>query len=313
MMGDAGRRCYPDGMSAKKFYCLPSISVVDIVGADSIAIVHNLTTNDVKKLSLGESCESFVTEVRGKIVGHVMVVAIENGLRLVGPFGQSEAIAAHADRYTIREDATPTIRDDEFSAIVIPPDGADAAFSAASDSAHRVVVPWAGADSALLLVSQAKLADETERLAASGWEQNDESAFHALRVVSGFPWYGTDLTDKNLPQEADRDADAISFTKGCYLGQETVARLDALGQVQKKLVLWAIEGALPNVGTELEFDGKTVARLTSVSTTSETSAIAIAMTRRSHFDPGKSAKLDSGHVATTIPLPSSHNGVGDPN
>lgn len=63
----------------------------------------------------------------------------------------------------------------------------------------------------------------------------DPSRFEALRIEAGTPVFGRDITTATLPQEADRDARAISFTKGCYLGQETVARLDAMGHVNKIL------------------------------------------------------------------------------
>ena len=56
------------------------------------------------------------------------------------------------------------------------------------------------------------------------------------RVEAGTPYYGPDINDKNLPQEISRDSRAISFVKGCYLGQETVARIDALGHVNRTLV-----------------------------------------------------------------------------
>ena len=56
-----------------------------------------------------------------------------------------------------------------------------------------------------------------------------------IRIESGTPRFGVDITDENLPQEVARDNRAISFTKGCYLGQETVARIDALGHVNRKL------------------------------------------------------------------------------
>ena len=61
-------------------------------------------------------------------------------------------------------------------------------------------------------------------------------AIEARRIEAGFPWYGPDISEKNLPQELARDQRAISFTKGCYLGQETVARIDALGHVNQTLV-----------------------------------------------------------------------------
>ena len=63
----------------------------------------------------------------------------------------------------------------------------------------------------------------------------DLAAFETLRIEAGTPLFGVDFNDNNLPQEVGRDDRAISFTKGCYLGQETVARIDALGHVNQQL------------------------------------------------------------------------------
>ena len=73
-------------------------------------------------------------------------------------------------------------------------------------------------------------------LANAGAVPADLAAFEMARLEAGTPLYDRDITEKNLPQEVNRDAHAISFTKGCYLGQETVARIDALGHVNRVLV-----------------------------------------------------------------------------
>jgi folate-binding protein YgfZ len=298
-------------MNERKFFVIPRLSVIDVQGNDAATIVHNLTTNEVRALELDEGRETFVTDVRGKTLGHVVVFRSEGSLRLIGPAGQSERIVEHLDRYTIREDATPTIRDQDFVGVILPAKLAvDLAqplvqsprlFHARIDLADFPVdlygCGWLGEGTGLLLVEasnqEALIQDLGEQLSASG---SDEPSFHWARTVARFPWYGIDLTEANLPQEADRDAVAISFTKGCYLGQETVARLDALGQVQKKLVAWSIEGGVPAVGTTLQADGKTVGRLTSVAAQAGDGALAIGPARRSHFDPGSTATTadDSG-------------------
>ena len=76
-----------------------------------------------------------------------------------------------------------------------------------------------------------------------------------LRIEHQTPWFGMDASDANLPQELRRDEQAISFTKGCYLGQETVARIDALGHVNQHLVGLRLN-AEARPGTELSLDGK---------------------------------------------------------
>ena len=76
-------------MNSTTCYRLDSVTVVDIVGVDAAKIIHNLTTNEVTRLGSGRGCESFVTDVRGKTLGHVLVFATEDGLRLIGAGGQS--------------------------------------------------------------------------------------------------------------------------------------------------------------------------------------------------------------------------------
>ena len=85
------------------------------------------------------------------------------------------------------------------------------------------------------------------------WEDRSRiQRFDAARIEAGMPLFGVDFDDSNLPQEVGRDAEAISFTKGCYLGQETVARIDALGHVNQRIVGVRFSGTeVPAVGTEL--------------------------------------------------------------
>jgi folate-binding protein YgfZ len=79
------------------------------------------------------------------------------------------------------------------------------------------------------------------------------AALEAVRLEAQWPWWGVEISEANLPQEIGRDAEAISFRKGCYLGQETIARLDALGHVNQQLRWLRLEGAadVPAVGTPL--------------------------------------------------------------
>jgi folate-binding protein YgfZ len=298
-------------MTTSNLYRIDRLCVVDVGGKDADKIVHNLTTNEVKPLRRGEGRETFVTDVRGKTLAHLCLFRRPEQLRMIGPAGPSDAIASHIDRYTILEDATATIQDDDWVGFILPPDSDGAAqIQGVCDlpESHASADPlpcgewqwkdftgsvyrtrWLGEGTNVLLVDR-KAADAfTESIRASGVHVGDETEFHAARILAGFPWHGVDLNEANLPQEADRDALAISFTKGCYLGQETVARLDALGQVQKKLVRWRIHETNPPAGTELKSGEKVVGRLTSV-TADATGAVAIGMARRSHFDPGSTAE-----------------------
>jgi folate-binding protein YgfZ len=116
-----------------------------------------------------------------------------------------------------------------------------------------------------------------------------------MRLETGTPLYGVDFDDDNLPQEVGRNEQAISFTKGCYLGQETVARIDALGHVNQQLVGVRFDGeAIPTVGTELTSGGAVAGRVTSATYSPLLEApLAIAMVRHKFLPTG--TRLDSAN------------------
>ena len=118
-------------------------------------------------------------------------------------------------------------------------------------------------------------------------------AFHSARIEAGFPLYGTDFGHENLPQEIGRDAQAISFTKGCYLGQETVARIDALGHVNRRLVgVRFTTTSVPQPPLELRLDEAVVGHVTSTAYSPRLKApLGLAIVRREASEPG--AKLAS--------------------
>jgi folate-binding protein YgfZ len=113
-------------------------------------------------------------------------------------------------------------------------------------------------------------------------------AFETARIESGMPRYGVDFNEENLPQEVGRDREAISFTKGCYLGQETVARIDALGHVNQRLAGVRFFGSgVPSGGTELAREGRIVGSVTSAAFSPKLDApLALAMVRREANSPG---------------------------
>ncbi len=297
--------------------------MLDLVGKDAAAILHNLTSNEIKSLVVGgPGVETFITNVKGKCIGHVLAFRTEEGYRLIGAAGQSDAIAQQMDRYTIREDATPQVLDDQFDACLVVNGNRCEVLSyqqigAGDVQLHAYGVPWFGSDEArggmLILSTKAHhLSWDTlaETLSHAGVLQASDAFaaldgtsanthFHALRIAAAYPWFGIDFDDSHLPQEVNREPETISFKKGCYLGQETIARLDALGQVQKKLVQWSIEnlpeGCLPEVDTKLFADGeKLVGRLTSIAQEilldqENGRTLAIGFARRSHFELGATA------------------------
>jgi folate-binding protein YgfZ len=142
------------------------------------------------------------------------------------------------------------------------------------------------------------------KLHAAGARQCLLEALEALRIEHGFPLYGRDLTDKSLPQELARDDSAISFVKGCYLGQETVARIDALGHVNKLLVGVSFWGdQVPPDGMELTADGQMIGSVTSATYSPRLRRpLALAYVRHGFAKPGATLGSQWGN-AEVVRLP----------
>lgn len=300
------------------YFSLNDLTILDIVGTDAVQVLNNLCTADVKLLQTGSGVETFVTEVRGRTVGHGCLYKLADRLRFIGARDQAPTLLAHIDRYIIREDAQPSDTSATFCSVLITADGAEqlaaqwgltpgtpphltlAAGPAELQDLTVYQVPWTGPQDWLCVAPADSREAVTAALAPLQIPAGDLHSFHTRRILAGFPWFGVDVDETNLPQEADRNEAAISFTKGCYLGQETVARLDALGQVQKKLVRWQLQTTAPvAAGTELTSDGKKVGKVTSAVPVDD-HTVALGYARRSHFDAGSQADCN-GVAAVVLP------------
>jgi folate-binding protein YgfZ len=284
---------------------LPRWTTVQLTGADRVSFLHNMCTNDIKSLQVGQQCEAFLTDVKGKIVGHVVVFALADELLVVSVPAQAERIITSLGRYIIREDVQLTDESARFHwALMVGP--------SVAESQRRLTASGAaplGGDRTLVMVPCSQVwcggswvggTSPQEAHAVSG--SDDEHLWHALRIESGWPLFGVDFDGFNLPQEVGRDAQAISFRKGCYLGQETVARIDALGHVNKRLCTVRLEGEAA-AGDELFAGDQAVGCVTSASYSPTLDAwLALAMVRRGHNDPG--ARLACrDQPADVIPTP----------
>jgi tRNA-modifying protein YgfZ len=125
-------------------------------------------------------------------------------------------------------------------------------------------------------------------LKGAGAVDCSHAAYDALRIEAGFPLFGHDITAQNLPQEVSRDSRTISYTKGCYLGQETVARIDALGHVNRNLVRLRFLGSqIPPIGASLLAGEDSVGTVTSAAWSPHfQSPLALGYVRRGFNTPG---------------------------
>ncbi len=254
---------------------------IELTGADRATFLHNLCTNAVRDLAPGSGCEAFLLNVKGHVIGHVWIFVSPHSIVLETVPGQGERIGAHLDRYLIREDVQIFDRSAEWSEVLLAGAkaedllarlgvhvGADRLAHGAGQLDERPVwvrrVDFLGPSGFLVAGLRGNMKEVKRAFVNAGAVECGADVAETARIESGTPWYGLDITDENLPQEVDRDRLAINFTKGCYLGQETVARIDALGHVNRVLKGIKFMGEdVPAVGTELQVDGKTVGKVTS--------------------------------------------------
>jgi folate-binding protein YgfZ len=287
---------------------------VRITGADRVRFFHGFCTNDIQRLPVGAGCEAFLTNVKGKVVGHVFVFCGDRDLILETTPGQAESIIRHLDRYVVREDVQFADLQTRVAELFVAGPRSEAALAeligAASPAemlAHQTGhvsgvpisvrrVPLAAVPAFFLSYPVERHTEVQQRLGEAGARPCGPEVFEIVRVEAGFPWYGRDIHEDCLPQEVNRDAQAISFTKGCYLGQETVARIDALGHVNRKLagVRWYGSEMLQS-GQELTVAGQSIGRVTSAVWSPRTrTVLALAYLRHGFDQPGARLETTSG-------------------
>ena len=280
-----------------------------VAGPDAAKFLHNLTTNDVKRLQVGQGCEAFVTSPQGKTLGYVTLHARPDSILLrADPDGLAGALP-HLRKYGIFDDVAledTSATTSEFhvvgpgasdwlarAGVIAPEEKELASVSAALDGRDVLVIRESptGRPGFTLIATAADAPALAEALRGAGLVELEPETFEALRIEAGTPVYGREVGEKNLPQEIARDDRTISFVKGCYLGQETVARLDALGHVNKILkgLRFRPGDPVPPAGTALEADGKVVGSVASAAfSPGWGAAVGLGIVRVSHAEPGRS-------------------------
>jgi folate-binding protein YgfZ len=284
---------------------------IELTGDDRAKFLHNLCTNEVRKLPPRAGCEAFLCDARGHVLFHIFIFCRPESLVVETMPGEGARLLAHLDRYLIREQVALADRSPETCELLVAGPLAAAtigklaanalpterlgndAIELAGCTAIVVQMDWIGVEGYLLIGDRADGAKLWQALQAAGARPCGAEALETARIEAGFPWYGVDISDKNLPQEVARDAQAISFVKGCYIGQETVARIDALGHVNKSLVGVKFLGKeIPQPGAGLKAGEQAVGEVTSACFSPRFNApLALAYLRRGHNQPG--AKLES--------------------
>ena len=267
------------------------LAVLAVTGKDRVSWLNGLLTCDLVKRAPDAAVYGLAVGRNGRVLADARVVFDEAGERLLVavPAIVAEALRAHLDHYLVMEDATIAPRTDAFVVWELHgPRSGEALLAALAAGALGGRVDRTGLGGAMVL---AQVDEEREVAAALAGTATvgDAAAWEAVRLERAVPRFGVDFDDRTYPQEAGLEKTAVSFDKGCYLGQEVVCMLQMRGHVKRKLAALVIEAvAAPPVGAVVtDPAGASVGEVTSA-TTSPTvgKAVALAMLKRAQAEPG---------------------------
>jgi tRNA-modifying protein YgfZ len=249
-------------------------------GETRLDLIHRMSTQAVKNLQNGEGAATVLTTDIGRIIDRLILYATRDKVYALTGEQNADNVARYLMRFVFFNDdfhiedlsadtavfavygqgAQKLLAEVGFSEVDLPlHHWRQADLDGATAYLHRTD-PVAGDGYYVTCVMADKTAVQ-ERLLAAGITPASEEAFEALRIEAGLPRFGRELTDAYIPLEANLWAD-VSFTKGCYIGQEIIARMESRGRMAKKLVtLRASEPLEP--GADITADGKKVGTITS--------------------------------------------------
>jgi folate-binding protein YgfZ len=284
-----------------------------LTGPDAKAFLQGQLTNDIEGLEPGRGCYAAFLTHKGKMLGDLRVLDLGDELLLSCERVALQPLFNLIRRFKLASDVELHKRTREMGELsLIGPDarriaGADRLGPEEHDNARGEI----GGHPVVLVATDVGVdvfcdAERTEgvrgALMAAGARHASEEDAEVVRVELGRPRYGVDLDDGVIPQEAGLNDRAVSFTKGCYVGQETVARLHYRGKPNRHLRgLRLSEPVEP--GTPLRLGEKEVGRVTSAVVSPNHGPIALAIVRREAAPGDTLAAGDDGVTATVSELP----------
>jgi aminomethyltransferase len=261
-------------------------------GRDRARLLHNITTNEVKSLAPGAGCYAFLLSPQGRIQADLLLFCFEDHFLIETEPELREKVLQHIRRYIVADQVELEDAAARIGEAALEGPGAAAVLASLdapvplADYAHA---PWGTATVASasltgqpgfrLFCPAAETAGLIRRLQSAGAKPATPKDCRIVRVENGKPRYGEDILETSLPQETGQ-MHAVSFSKGCYLGQEIVERIRARGHVNRRLRLVALPGVEPAPpGSLLQVDGKPAEVASSVYSPRAGMAIALVYVR----------------------------------
>ncbi len=286
-----------------------------LTGTEAKSFLQGQVSNDVESLEPGRGCYATFLTPKGKMLGDLRILDAGHELLLDTERVALQELFNMIRRFSIGYDVQLHKRTLESGLLsLLGPEaeagaGAGATGLGPTEHAHvaaeiegipvRLIRTDLGVD---VLCAAADTAAVTAALTARGAQPISEAVADCVRVEHGRPRYGIDLDDTVIPQEADLNERAVSFTKGCYVGQETVARLFYRGKPNRSLRGLRLSAPAPT-GAEIRLGDRVVGRLGSVADSPALGPVALALVRR-EAPPGSAVTVGADEVeATVVELP----------
>ncbi len=291
---------------------------LEMLGEDRVRFLNGLVTCDVKSLGPGEGTYGFLTDVKGRILADVVVLALADRLSLELPPGTAGEIQSHLEKYVIVDRVEIRSPDPAATLSLVGPGAGELAgpvpgeapYSHAEEVIHGSEVtvvrePDLGVPVRTLQVPAAAAAPFFEELLerGGGLRPVGHRALERLRIEEGRPLFGRDFGRDNFPQETGLEK-AVSYDKGCYLGQEVVARIHYRGGVNRHLQGLVVAGgpsAAELAGRPVLHQGRPAGVLTSAADTAR-GCLGLAILHR-RAEPGGSVEIEGGIAAEVVALP----------
>jgi len=291
-----------------------------VTGADRKRFLHGQVTNEVNALAVGEGCYSALTTAKGKIQSDLSIYCLTDELLLDFEPGFSQTVVERLEKYIIADDAQVIDVASDYGLMSVQGPAAGAvlaragfltdpppkplSFTKLSDAAfgesYCMNRPRTASEGFDLFIPAAHLQAAAERLLAATNASNRRAcgwrALETVRVEAGIPRFGADMDETNLPPEAGIEPLAVSYTKGCYIGQEVIARIRTYGQVAKKLKRLTLSSdikELPKKGDKLFHGEKEAGYITSTAASPTLKNIALGYVRREFLRAGTELRAGS--------------------
>jgi folate-binding protein YgfZ len=269
--------------------------VLTVTGPDRLGWLHSICSQHVADLADGESVEALVLSPHGHVEQHWQLSELAATVWLDTEPGAAEAVLDYLQKMRFLKRVELADVTDQYGILsVVGPRSAEVLAAAgvpapdpgraqAIDGGFVRRMSWPGADAADILVASPQLAATRERLTGAGAEPAGIWAFEALRLEARRPRLGLETDHRAIPHEVGWIGTAVHLQKGCYRGQETVARVQNLGRPPRRLVLLHLSGesdTLPGAGSAVELDGRAVGFIGTAVQHWELGPVALAVIKR---------------------------------